>query len=253
MLPGRPDLNRCFRPPWEGDEGEVAGEALRLLREANPEALLDLHNNTGRNPPYAVVTGLDAARLNLAGLFGERTVVTDIRLGSLVEATSDDFPTLTIECGYAGDPAADEVAFHGLTRYFRLDRLETRRVIVPRMSVLEQPIRVQILPGRRLAFATAPVAGADLTLAGDIDQHNFQPLLPGVPVGWLGAGADWPLEARDAAGNELSHDLFVEQDAQLVTRRGLIPIMMTTDPLVAASDCLFYVVQQREEIGSNLA
>ncbi len=49
MLPGARDLNRCFVPPWSGPEGELAAEALRLLREAGCEALVDLHNNTGHN------------------------------------------------------------------------------------------------------------------------------------------------------------------------------------------------------------
>ncbi len=251
MRPGRRDLNRCFQPPFAGEDGAVAGEALRLLREARCEALVDLHNNTGHNPAYGVGTGVDAARLNLASLFAERYVCTDLRLGSLIEATSEDFPTITVECGRSGEPAADRAASEGLARYLRAPALETRRVEAPRMTVFADPIRVCVRPGLRLAFGRGPAAGADLTLADDIDAYNFSAVLPGAPVGWLGPRGLWPLEARGADGEDVSQDLFVARDGRLETRRGLVPIMMTTDPVVAAADCLFYTVRVREEIGGE--
>lgn len=251
MLPGRRDLNRCFREPFDGTDGAIAHEALRLLREAGCEALVDLHNNTGRNPAYGVATGVDAARLGLVALFAEQYVVTDLSLGSLIEATADDFPTVTIECGRAGDSAADAAALAGLRRYVACARLETRVEPDARLNVLGDPVRVCVRPGVRLAFGAVPMPGADLTLVSDIDRHNFQPVMPGAPVGWLGTHGTWPIEARGASGDDVSEDLFVARDGRLETRRGIVPIMMTTDAAVAVADCLFYVVQPREEIGSE--
>jgi hypothetical protein len=249
MLPGHRDLNRCFRPPWEGPEGAVAGEALRLLRESGCEAMVDLHNNTGHNPAYAVGTHLDAAALNLTALFAERYVCTSLRLGSVIEATAEDFPSVTIECGRAGDPAADAAALAGLRRYLQADTIEMRRVWAARIAVFDEPVRVTVRHGVRLAAGTRPVPGADLTLAEEIDRYNFEPVMPGALLGWLGAGGRWPVEARGADGQDVSADLFEVRGPRLLTRRGMVPIMMTTDPAVAAADCLFYVVQQREAIG----
>jgi len=248
MLPGRADLNRCFVPPFAGAEGETAGEALRLLREAGCEALVDLHNNTGHNPVYGVATEADAARVNVTALFAERLIVSGLRLGTLTEATSGDFPSVTIECGSAGDPAADRAALTGLARYAALEALDTRIVRAPRMAILEQPLRVRARDDVRLAFADAPVPGAGLTLAGDIDRHNFELLLPGVPVGWVGAGERWPLEAHGADGEEVSREWFALRDGLLETRRAAVPIMMTVDAAAAKSDCLFYLVRPREEL-----
>lgn len=250
-LPGRRDLNRCFREPFDGADGAVAHEALRLLREAGCEALVDLHNNTGRNPAYGVATGVDAARLGLVALFAQQYVTTNLSLGSLIEATEDDFPTVTIECGRAGDPEADAAALAGLRRYVKLPEIETRRAPDGHISVLCDPVRVCVRPGVRLAFGAVPMPGADLTLVSDIDRHNFQPVMPGAPVGWLGTHGRWPIEARGASGDDVSQDLFVARDGRLETRRGIVPIMMTTDAAVAVADCLFYVVQPREEIGSE--
>jgi hypothetical protein len=252
MLPGRRDLNRCFVPPFAGAEGELAGEALRLLREARCEALVDLHNNTGHNPAYGVACCADTAVVQLTALWGERLIVSDLRLGTLVEATSEDFPSVTIECGRAGDPAADRVALAGLTRYATLEKLATPPEALG-VAILEQPIRVCARPGVRLAFADAPMPGVDLTLAGDLDRHNFQLLLPGVPVGWVAAPGDWPLEAIGGDGNEVSRDWFVLRDGLLETRRAAMPIMMTVDAAVAQSDCLFYLVRPRQESAGSRA
>lgn len=248
MLSGRPDLNRCFAPPFAGLEGTVAGEALRLLREAGCDALVDLHNNTGHNPAYGVATEADAARIGLASLWGERLIVSDLRLGTLTEATSGDFPSITIECGRAGDPAADRVALAGLTRYAALERIELRRLPAAPMTILERPVRVCSVPQVRLAFGEAPAPDADLTLAGDIDRHNFELLMPGVPVGWVADGVGWPLDARGAEGEEVSREWFTLRDGLLETRRAAVPIMMTVDAAAAKSDCLFYLVRPREAL-----
>jgi len=244
MLPGCRDLNRCFRPPWDGPQGAIAGEALRLLRESGCEAMVDLHNNTGHNPAYGVGTRLDAASVNLTALFAERYVRTSLRLGALIEATAEDFPSITVECGRANDPDADAIALAGLRRYVLVDAIETRRVLAAPMAVFDDPVRVTLAHGIRLGIGARPVPGADLTLAEDIDRHNFQPVMPGMLLGWLGTRRQWPIEARGADGQDVSADVFEARDGTLVTRRGIVPIMMTTDPVVAAADCLFYIVRE---------
>ena len=60
---GERDLNRCFLPPFQGPEGELAREVLARIRALRPEALVDLHNTTGHTPPYGVGPRSDAARL----------------------------------------------------------------------------------------------------------------------------------------------------------------------------------------------
>jgi hypothetical protein len=246
MLPGRPDLNRCFHPSCEGPEADVAREVLRQLRADRCEALVDLHNNTGHNPAYGVAAGADELVLGLTALFGEQLIVSGLRLGTLTEATSGDFPSVTIECGRAFDPAAERIALAGLGRYAALERLETCVQGALRVALLEHPVRVCAKPDVRLAFGDAPVPGADLTLTGDIDRHNFELLAPGVPVGWIAPDAPWPLEAHGADGREVSGEWFERRDGLLQTRRSAVPVMMTVDVAVAKSDCLFYLVRRRE-------
>jgi len=118
------------------------------------------------------------------------------------------------------------------------------------MSILTDPVRVQVCPGVTLAFADTPqpaLAGAvDVVLDREIDRHNFQTLASGTVLGWIRAGAAWPLRAIDEDGRDLSRDLFQVVDDALVTRTSIVPIMMTTDATSALGDCLFYAVHQRQ-------
>lgn len=250
MLPERRDLNRCFLPPFDRDgDGALAEEILRALRQAHPEALLDVHNNTGHNPAYGVGNKIDRMRLALTSLFADRYMLSRVRLGSLTEATEDDFAGVTIECGMAGDPEADAVAAVGLERFLETDSLDPDPAAAAGVTVLETPLRVCLRRGASLAVADAAVAGADLTLAKDIDRHNFQTLDTGTVVGWLGSTAAWPIEAVDRGGHDHSREMFVAEGGALLVREPLIPVMLTTNAEIAARDCLFYVARPLKGVG----
>jgi hypothetical protein len=242
QLPGKRDLNRCFRAPHEGAEGALAREILELLDIARPEALVDLHNNTGRSVPYGVGPRADAEELALVALFGDRYVHSDLELGALVEVAAEAFPSVVIECGRAGASAADAVALRGLERFLGATRLGAGSA-PPQVRVVTDPVRVEVVPGLRLALGEGPDAAADLTLAAEIDRHNFTRLEAGHVIGWLGPDAPWPIRAVGREGRDLSRELFEARDGMLRTRRETIPIMITNDPGIAQSDCLFYIVR----------
>ncbi len=241
-LPGVIDANRCWRPPFATDAGRVAEAVLSALSEAQPECLVDLHNNSGHNPAYGVAFSLGHAERSLVSLFADRVVHTPLELGTIVEATVSQFPSVTIECGRGGDPAADEVAWAGLRRFLDWEQIDFERPVQP-LAVYADPIRVCVRKGVRLDFAEAAQGDVDLTISASVDRHNFETLSAGTPIGWLSPEGEWPLEAWNAAGEECSQSLFVNDDGVLRARTPRIPIMMTTNRVIAASDCLFYSVE----------
>ncbi|MDX1650814.1 MAG: succinylglutamate desuccinylase/aspartoacylase family protein [Myxococcota bacterium] len=237
------DLNRCFRPPFEGREGALAGDLLRLLEDFGPGCLIDLHNNTGHNPPYGVAPRADAAHRALVALFGDTLVRSDLVLGALVEATDPRTPSVTIECGRAGDPQADAVARRGLEAFARAADPRAPAAEPAAVRVLTEPQRVRVRDALGLAFAPRPDPRVELTLRDDLETHNFRPVPAGTRLGWVRAGSVWPLEARDARGRDRSLELFALDGGVLRAAREMVPIMVTTRPEVARSDCLFYVVR----------
>lgn len=247
FLPGMRDLNRCFRAPWEGPDGAIAQAALAALCARPPELAVDLHNNTGRNPSYGIGGVLDGRHLALTALFTTRFIHSDLELGAFTEAMDAKCPSVTVECGQAQDPEADETAWRGLVRLLKLERLDPVVVTSEAMAIFTSPLRVELARGATLAFDAVPHPEADLTLDPDIDCHNFEILAPGTRIGSVRPGAPWPIVVLDASGVQPAEVLF-ELDGRggLFIREALIPIMMTTNPAAAASDCLFYAVRRQQ-------
>lgn len=249
-LPDRRDLNRCFGGPFDqDDEGRLAREILDAIAAARAEAVVDIHNNTGHNPAYGVATRAGERELALASRFGDRFVLAQLDLGALVEVV-DVQPTITIECGRAGDPSADAIALRGLERFLEDASLAPQPGQAEGVEVLLDPVRVKLRAGVKLAVADAPERGADFTLRDDVDRHNFAEMPPGETLGWLAHDADWPIEVPDGRGADRSRALFERAGDRLVPREPIVPIMMTTDVEIATSDCLFYVVHRKHGAGS---
>ncbi|MBW2394426.1 MAG: succinylglutamate desuccinylase/aspartoacylase family protein [Deltaproteobacteria bacterium] len=245
-LPGRRDLNRCFLGPWDDAEGRLAREILELVHAQKPEALIDLHNNTGHNPPYGVGVEPSPEALQLVVPFGNRFVWSHLTLGALMEAMRE-IPSVTIEVGRTGDSVADAVALRGLTRFLEDDRV-IEPGLRPDIQVLTAPMRVCVRRGISLAVVDTDrgeKGTADLTILADLDRHNFERVEAGTKLGYV-RGEAWPLELLDEDGRDRASFYFTLEDGVLRTRRPIIPIMITTDPGIATSDCLFYVVRELE-------
>ncbi len=233
------DLNRCFRPPFEGPEGSIAQAMLHELHQAQPEALIDLHNTSGRSPAYGVATLNGAMQETLAGVFCDHLVVTDLRLGTLMEATEQAWPTVTIEAGGANDPRADELAFRGFTRYALAKDFSN---LSSPVTVVHHPIRVELQKGATVAYDHAPVPDADLTFPPDVDRLNFGILSPQETLGWVGSRGLEALWAKNATGQNLSSTIFSVHNGKLRVTHPSRLMMATTNPEIAKSDCLFYIL-----------
>ena len=244
MLPGRRDLNRCFAGTGTDPDAGLARAILADLRAARPEALVDLHNTSGLGPYYGVGTRANAEQLALVALFSGYHVLTDIRLGTLMEAAEDDWPTVTIECGGARDPGSDEIAHAGLTRYLCAPELFDAEATRPAVSVLRHPIRVRLADGAAVTYGSEAEPDARLTLRRDIDRFNSSVLTEADPIGWA-ASMD-VVTARDGHGVERRDELLTLREGSLYAREPLRLFMATTDSRIAAEDCLFYAVFCKE-------
>ncbi len=240
FVEGGRDLNRCFRPPFRGPEGALARACLEVLAAETPEALVDVHNTSGRGPAYAVVTETRPAHDALATLFAERLIVTDLRLGTLFEATTPLCPSIVVECGGVGDPAADAVAYEGLCRFLESDAVTTDARHA--LDVFTHPVRVELAPGQRVAFARRPVPGVDVVLDPDLDRHNFGTIIPGETLGWISESGLGSLQVRSASAVGPVGHLLTERAGRLVAAATFRPLMITTRADIAESDCLFYAV-----------
>ncbi len=240
-LPGEPDLNRCFKEPFDGPTGGLARAILDALEHLNPEALVDIHNTSARGPAYAVLTREKPERLSLTSLFCELVVVTHIEMGTLINATESLWPSVVIETGGPQDPAAHELALRGLERFVSLpDVLELEAEVPPR--VLRHPVRVLLKPGVEIRYDDMPSEVGELTLRTNVFELNYAPTPAGTELGWVGTEGLGALIATDDDGIDRVDDLFAVDDGRLRTRRSIHFFMVTTHPEIAQQDCLFYAV-----------
>ena len=240
--PNGKDLNRCFRPPFQGLEGTIAQAMLKELHNTQPETLIDIHNTSGRSPAYGVTTQNGAVQEILAGIFCDNLVVTDLRLGTLMEATESSWPTVTIEVGGAQDQQAHELAFRGFTRYAWAKNFpELSRPV----TVTHHPIRVELQKGATVGYDSSPIPDVDLTLTPDVDRLNFGTLAPHERLGWIGARGVEALWAKDATGQNLASRLFSVNNGELRLVHPSRLMMATTNAAIAQSDCLFYILPDK--------
>jgi len=233
------DLNRCFRSPFDGPEGAIAQAMLQELHRTQPECLIDLHNTSGRSPAYGVSTLNREIQETLTGIFCDHLIVTDLRLGTLMEATEYDWPTVTIEAGGANDPQADELAYCGFTRYALAKDFSD---FPSSVTVVHHPIRVELQKNATVAFDCAPVPGVDLTLPPDVDRLNFGLWSQKETLGWVGERGLDVLWAKNAMGQNLNSAIFSVQNGELRLAFPSRLMMVTTNPEIAKSDCLFYIL-----------
>lgn len=246
-FPDARDLNRCFNGPFDDIPGEIAWTLLRLIRSLTPEAVIDMHNTSGSGPSFAVAVSDTPRHAALASLFTERMINTDVRLGALMELTSEHCPIVTIECGGAIDPESERIASEGLQRYLQQKDVLHEPETDWDLEILHRPVRITLQPGCNIAYSEAPCLESDLTLPPDIEHLNFGRVRAGTPLGWLGWRGLASMKATDGHGNDLTAEVFEMRGQRLVAKLGLKLFMITTNPEIAASDCLCYVVIDNSE------
>ncbi len=237
--PGERDLNRCFNPPYDDEQGKLAAEILKHIAQCAPEAVIDLHNTSGSSPAFAVTVGDSREQRSLVSLFVHHMIVTDLRLGSLMEQDMG-CPVVTIEAGGTRDESAERVAVAGLQRYFGAsDVLHTQG----KLELFHHPMRLELCEHSRIEYAERPLHDRDITVRADIEKFNDAPLRVVDMIGWLDAdGLEHLRVSSDADHPHAVSDFFKVEDGQLLPKQDLRLFMATTRPDIAASDCLFYFV-----------
>lgn len=245
QIPGQRDMNRCFKPPFNDPPGHVASHFKELLAHYQPEAVLDIHNTSGMSPAFGVVTYESAAHEALVSLFTRRMIVTEYRLGSLMELSCDQQPVVTIECGGANQPEADLIAEQGLQRYlFSDDILQGKPG--PVLDLYRQAVRFELQPGCRIAYADQRIPGVDLTISLDVEKFNFGVIPALTRLGWLGSRGVSVFQVLSAKGENVLPRYFLSKSDGLYSAQQLKLFMVTTNPAIAQSDCLLYACAETE-------
>ncbi len=246
MLPGKRDLNRCFHPPFDTDEGQLARQILDYIQESRPECLIDLHNTSGSGPAFAVSVHNDVNHLALTSLWTNDMIVTDLRLGALMELSERDVPTVTIECGGANDRPSLMIATEGLQRFFRNEHVLAQPEEDYAVTCYRNPVRLELRPGFRVAYTDDIYGDADISLRCDVDRLNYGSLPPDEPIARLGPEGLNALQANNHLGESVLEQYFCCRDQKLYAKHTLKLFMVTTNKDIAERDCLLYFIESKK-------
>lgn len=245
-LDDQEDFNRVWGlPAADTPLRQAAAEILDRLRAADLESLVDVHNNTGDNPFYAIATRQRPEVLNLATLFTTTLLHWDLGAHTLMEALEDDCAAVAVECGLPGRPQSLAFAVDGLRRYLGEPPLATDRIVRDHER-LGRLRRVVVAEDVRFRFGGQPDGEIDLALDAGADVHNFVELPAGHRLGRLRSpgAVGMPLRATDAAGIDVTDDHFRIDGQALVTRVATTPVMMTRTVEAVRKDCLLYLADE---------
>ena len=176
-----------------------------------------------------------------------RAIVARLTLGALMEISEFSYPTVTVEVGGRADPRAHAIAWEGLERYFTAPRVLAADPEGPPMRWLLDPIRLELNSGVSLAYAPRAAPEADVTLLPDVERLNFGHVGPDTQLGWARGAPRSLFRARDSGGRCAVERLVRVVDGKLFAARRLQLFMITSNPDIAQTDCLFYAVEDGQE------
>ncbi len=241
-LPHQQDYNRIWRGA-AGPEGAIAAAVTAQLEDLPLLAAVDLHNNTGHNPHYAVVTDQLPLNLGLAYLFSDRAVYIREPDTVLTRTFAGQCPAVAVELGPVGDPRCDERAFDYLVRCLALDGIPTDTAA---LRLYRAEARVHVANGVEFSFADQS-SDHPLVLTAGVEAVNFHELPPGTEFGTTSRPLESVLTVLDPSHRNVTGEYFEARGGRIVLRRTVVPAMYTTDPVVVRQDCLCYFMARMEQ------
>jgi hypothetical protein len=249
MLPTGIDLNRCFNTDTlaiqmnsnEGYYHQRAKVIEQAIREVNPVTIVDLHNTSSPSPAYVISSTITTDTLLLTSFFCQSLILSDLKIGSLIDL-SFNCPFITVECGYAFDVQAHEIAYKGIVEIANTSSLSdiTQEKTI---DVKYQPLRLRLKEGVNISFAEFDEGNRGITLKSNIDYFNFGHIYEDEMIGWTDTNGLKNLELSDLRGKNIVDEYFYIRDNQLVCKHTYQLLKATTNINSAKEDCLFYVVK----------
>jgi Succinylglutamate desuccinylase / Aspartoacylase family len=244
-LDDQEDFNRVWDVgPTTTRMRRCAAEILAELRLAGLEAAIDMHNNSGQNPYYAILPTPSLAGLRLAALCADTMLQWRLRAYTLMEALSDLCPTVAVECGLPHLPEGTAFASGVIHRFLSADGFAASGGVgAPRPPrIVEMLHRVLVRPEVTFGFGGVIDEETDLVIVPGLDGYNFEVLPAGHTIGHIDVGAAMPLLATDMSGADVTDQFFrTTPDGRVITTEDVTPVMMTTTVVQTTRDCLFYI------------
>ena len=222
-LPGRPDFNRVW-DAGESPEAQVANAVAEYVEPAMPRLAVDIHNNTGRNPPYSVVARQDADTLAAARAFAAHALFATLPDGFQTGRFARFCTAVTVEVGTTDDPLSTDRATSFLRRQLAASPSTQRPADDAPLALFTTVARVTL--------------SDDAVLVPETQRFNFRTAPAGTMLAKRGT-----LTAHAADGADLGELYLRNHSGTTLLKRPSVVAMYTGKIQAARQDCLCYFLE----------
>ncbi|MBC87471.1 MAG: peptidase M14 [Bdellovibrionaceae bacterium] len=239
-LDDQPDYNRI----WLGGEGfefDRAQDVLNELKKIHFFAGVDIHNNTGKNPPYGCINRLDKKLAQLAKRFSKNCVYFINPMEVLSHRLAAMMTGMTIECGLPNDKEQEKNAFRFVDQLLHLDRLAEVTPRADEINIYHSYTKLLIPDACTVSFTGD--TSTDFSFFPHFDELNFQSVKVGESIGLVN-NEKAKIIVLDEKGEDRSSEYFTYEEGVIRFKKSCVPSMFTKDVRVIHQDCLGYLMEE---------
>ncbi len=243
-LPGQPDYNRIW---GFGDtpEHQMTHHVMQAMQERKVFAAVDIHNNSGKNPHFALICRHENESYHLATLYN-RTVVYTVKPDTTSTWGMSEFcPAVTLECGLPGDQYGVEHAVEYIEACLHLSHFPQHPLPEQDMDLYPLVSIIKIPSHYSFSFNGAGMGDStDIVFDQNLTSMNFSEIARGVSFCRIKQGSEAFLEAWDEHGKDRSTEFFTLDGDEYKLKVSVMPVMLTDDVDIIRMDCLCYLMER---------
>lgn len=235
------DFNRAWPGTLqpEAPNAQLIAGVMEKVTEKPLFAALDLHNNTGKNPPYGCISVVNEKNKYLASFFNHIGIVFHTPKGVSTMAFDEICPAMTLECSTPGNRPAIERAVALIEDLMHMDHFPEKPLPEHDLQLVQNSAVLKV--AEEINFGFEHEDGAfDLTLVDNFDRHNFTTLKVGEV--FAHTTMEKPLIATSEDGVDVTDALIEVTKGAVSLKQPLMPAMITLDKHIIRQDCFCYLL-----------
>lgn len=240
------DFNRVWPYPGSDSSEEIHQLMQQVVDEMVKRevfASIDIHNNTGINPHYACINNLENDFFHLATMFSRTVVYFQQPTGVQSIAFAPHCPAVTVECGQPGQNFGTEHSALFIDACLNLDHFPKHPLPAGDIDLFHTAAIMKINPDISFGFNNRETV---LSFPEDLDHLNFNELPVGSSLGTINHAADNYFSVTNDDGEEVFQNYFAVEEGRIVTRRSVMPSMLTLNPIIIRQDCFCYLMERMQ-------
>jgi len=243
---GQIDFNRAWpgTPEPESDTAVLIQEVMDTITQGDLFASIDLHNNTGQNPPYGCISVVNEKNKYLSSFFNHFAMVFQSPKGVSTMAFDDICPAITLECSTPGNIPAIKRAFELIDDLMHMDHFPEKPLPVHDLQLVKNSATIKINTDVTFCFEDeeySDTLGYDLTLVKNFDHHNFTLLEQDEIFAYSKVPKPFLVISPD--GKDITEDIIKNDNGKISLKRALMPAMISMDKKIVLQDCLCYLLE----------